>query len=209
MLWFQLFCALMILFGHTWNMLGHRTALKQGNDDQSHDHLVDKRGILLGVWALIMGHALLTWRILLILQGKWHPDVLPYKLLELPPVTYHPLLFYSGALIFVLGWALRSWAYRTLGHFFTFEIGIRGGHKIIRQGPYRYIRHPSYSGYFLMGLGIALNSCSTWALLFLLLVGGVFFTLRIRDEEKMLAQHFGQDFLEYKRSTKRLIPWIF
>jgi protein-S-isoprenylcysteine O-methyltransferase Ste14 len=78
---------------------------------------------------------------------------------------------------------------------------------VVDRGPYRFVRHPSYSGSLLTVLGVLL--CSTnWATLacFLLALPG--FAYRIRIEEQALADALGRPYLEYMRRTKRLLPFV-
>jgi protein-S-isoprenylcysteine O-methyltransferase len=115
----------------------------------------------------------------------------------------------AGAVFMLLGVALRWYAIRVLGRFFTRNVAIRDDHEIIRSGPYRYVRHPSYSGYLLaaLGLGIALDN---WlALGVLLLAHAALFAYRIKIEESVLVAAFGQDYIVYQRTTRRIIPLIY
>jgi protein-S-isoprenylcysteine O-methyltransferase Ste14 len=114
-----------------------------------------------------------------------------------------------GAVVMLFGVALRWYAIRVLGRFFTRNVAIREDHEIIRAGPYRYVRHPSYSGYLMaaLGLGIALDN---WlALGALLFANAAVFGYRIRVEEAVLVGVFGQDYVAYQRTTRRLIPLIY
>jgi len=114
-----------------------------------------------------------------------------------------------GAVVMLFGVALRWYAIRVLGRFFTRNVAIREDHEIIRAGPYRYVRHPSYSGYLMaaVGLGIALDN---WlALGVLLFANAAVFGYRIRVEEAVLVAAFGQDYVAYQRTTRRIIPLIY
>ncbi|MGD0247994.1 MAG: isoprenylcysteine carboxylmethyltransferase family protein, partial [Candidatus Limnocylindrales bacterium] len=62
-----------------------------------------------------------------------------------------------GSTLVMLGIALRQWAGRTLGSFFTKSLRIRGGHRVITSGPYRFIRHPGYSAMLVSGVGLGLT----------------------------------------------------
>ena len=117
--------------------------------------------------------------------------------------------FALGAFLFWGGVILRMFAIRTLGRFFTFQIGIRRDHHIVRDGPYRWLRHPSYTGLLLMQLGLSLMVASLTLTLWC--VGGmtVFLALRIRQEEKMLARAFGREFEAYRSETWALVPFFF
>ena len=115
----------------------------------------------------------------------------------------------SGCAIFACGFGLRLWSVRTLGRFFTMEIGIREGHELVERGPYRVLRHPSYTGYLLILAGIAVAYRSWIALAVPVAVTGIFLASRIRQEERMLAQAFGPAYFEYRKRTYRLIPYVF
>ena len=68
-------------------------------------------------------------------------------------ITWHQPLDAIMLLLTTLGLVLRVWAYATLGRLFTFQLAIRKDHKLIRHGPYKFLRHPSYTGAFIIVLG--------------------------------------------------------
>ena len=110
---------------------------------------------------------------------------------------------------FVLfGIAVRSWAVWTLGRYFRREVTVEAGQRVIRGGPYRWVRHPAYAGNLLMygGLGLAFGSwLGAGVLVTLLFIG----TLpRVHVEEQTLEQAFGSEYGDYKRATARLIPRV-
>ena len=93
--------------------------------------------------------------------------------------------------------------------FFTVDVTIRDDHKIKKDGLYRLIRHPSYSGSILsfIGFGISLNN---WISLFIISLPVIFAMIhRIKVEEKLLVARFGKEYVDYMRKTFRLIPWIY
>jgi protein-S-isoprenylcysteine O-methyltransferase Ste14 len=113
-----------------------------------------------------------------------------------------------GELLFLAGLALRFWAILTLGRFFKVTISIQQGHRVIRSGPYRVLRHPSYSGLLLILLGLGLM-LGTWlglaALIVLPLIGML---VRIRVEESALIDALGQEYISYAAETRRLVPGV-
>ncbi len=118
-------------------------------------------------------------------------------------------LFYPGLATYVLGIGFSFWAIFTLGQFYAPIVQVQFGHRVIESGPYRLIRHHIYAGGFLsfFGLGLALQS---WASLLVLLVGiGFGYANRIRIEERFLVSELGDDYVEYSKKTKRVIPFIF
>ena len=114
------------------------------------------------------------------------------------------------ALVFLLGgMAWRTWAILTLGRFFTTNVAVRTGHRVIRQGPYRWMRHPSYTGGLttFFGLGLALANWLSLVVLMVMMV--TVYIYRMNVEEKVLIAALGDEYLEYSRQTKRLIPGIY
>lgn len=119
-----------------------------------------------------------------------------------------PLFAVSCALFFA-GLALRWYAIFYLGRFFTVNVAIHSRHEIIDTGPYRLIRHPSYSGALLAFLGLAL-SLENWVSLALIMLPVLMaFRRRIRIEERALANALGQPYTSYMQRTKRLVPGIY
>jgi protein-S-isoprenylcysteine O-methyltransferase Ste14 len=113
-----------------------------------------------------------------------------------------------GVAIVLSGAALRDWAILSLGRYFRREVSIEPGQRILRRGPYRVLRHPSYTGIFLIlaGFGLTFGSWVSAALALLIVFAG---TLpRIRVEERALAQAFGSDYANYANSTDRVLPHV-
>lgn len=111
----------------------------------------------------------------------------------------------------VLGWcgiAFRLWAILSLGRFFRGVVQIQEGHRVVQSGPYRLLRHPSYTGGLLAVLGLSLafgNAVSAVALFAGVLVGLLY---RIRVEERMLYAELGDDYAAYAARTRRLVPGV-
>ncbi len=113
-----------------------------------------------------------------------------------------------GEVLIAGGVALRVWAILTLDRFFTFVVGISDDHRVIRDGPYRIIRHPGYAGALLAlaGFGVAL---ANWlSVLVLVTLPAAAFAVRIRVEEAALVSALGQEYQEYARRTSGLIPGV-
>lgn len=137
--------------------------------------------------------------------------------------THLPIRRLAGYIIFICGSSLRYWSMRTLGKYFTFHLSIRSEHKIIRSGPYSVVRNPSYTGLHFMVFGFAMilqngNALNVVSLVLQLIIGAfltwivlpVIWTIpRLRNEEKMLADHFGNDWEAYRREVPyRIIPLV-
>lgn len=120
-----------------------------------------------------------------------------------------PALFWSGCALFALGLALRWYSIFYLGRFFTVNVAIHSGHEIIDTGPYRRIRHPSYTGAIAAFIGLALT-LGNWASLALIVVPILWaFSRRIRVEERALANALGSPYTKYMARTKRLVPFVY
>ena len=120
-----------------------------------------------------------------------------------------PTLRFLGIVVFAAGLAIRWYAIVHLGRFFTVNVAIAAGHRLIDTGPYRFVRHPSYTGALMAFLGLAL-CLANWASLAVMLVP-VFlvFLRRMHVEEEALLQAFGNQYRDYMHRTKRLIPAVY
>ncbi len=107
----------------------------------------------------------------------------------------------AGNLIFIA-------AYAELGRQWSAELVIKDGHRLVVTGIYHWIRHPMYTGFLLFGIGIGLLSANLYgcAYLFVMLV---LITIRLKTEEDMMVEVFGDSYKEYKSRTSALIPGIF
>jgi protein-S-isoprenylcysteine O-methyltransferase Ste14 len=90
----------------------------------------------------------------------------------------------------------------------TSRLQIVENQKLVKDGPYKYIRHPLYLGEILRNFGIVSIFSSGYGILFIM-VGTILLLFRINMEEKMLVEAFGSDYEDYKRTTKKLIPYIY
>jgi len=113
-----------------------------------------------------------------------------------------------GVAMVFAGVALRAWAIVSLGRYFRREVTIEPGQRIVRRGPYRVLRHPSYAAMLLVfaGLGLAFGSWVGAAAALLIVLAGLL--PRIRVEERALAQAFGADYADHASSTARLVPRV-
>jgi protein-S-isoprenylcysteine O-methyltransferase len=118
-------------------------------------------------------------------------------------------LRFLGIAVFAAGLAIRWYSIVHLGRFFTVNVAIAANHRLIDTGPYRFVRHPSYTGALMAFLGLAL-CLANWASLVVMLVP-VFlvFLRRMHVEEGALLQAFGDQYRDYMHRTKRLIPAVY
>jgi protein-S-isoprenylcysteine O-methyltransferase Ste14 len=114
-----------------------------------------------------------------------------------------------GIVLVAGGLGMRVWAVVSLGRFFQYQIEIQTGHTVVTRGPYRYVRHPSYTGMSLVMLGFAFASGAIPSLPAMLVLTGAGLFVRIRVEEKQLAGALGAEYENFAAHRKRLIPWLF
>jgi protein-S-isoprenylcysteine O-methyltransferase Ste14 len=115
---------------------------------------------------------------------------------------------YLGLGLLAIGGVLRIWPMFVLGRRFSGLVAIQSGHELVTDGPYRYVRHPSYLGMMISFVG--------WVLVFRSAVGLAAAALgllvlaqRIEAEEALLASQFGDRYAEYRRRTWRLLPGVY
>jgi protein-S-isoprenylcysteine O-methyltransferase len=114
-----------------------------------------------------------------------------------------------GTFLFTGGVALRWYAIVHLGRFFTVNVAIAQDHRLIDTGPYRLMRHPSYTGSLLALLGIAITMDNAVSLFVMLAPAILVFLRRMSVEEQALIAAFGERYRSYMRSTARLLPGIY
>jgi protein-S-isoprenylcysteine O-methyltransferase Ste14 len=111
----------------------------------------------------------------------------------------------AGLAVGLAGTALLVWASVVLARLLIHEAAIREGHALIESGPYRFVRHPVYTGYLalLLGSGIASLNVCLWLLWPVSLLG---ILIQAASEEQLLGERFGPDYERYARRTGRLVP---
>lgn len=114
-----------------------------------------------------------------------------------------------GVLIMAGGLALRIWAARVLGAFYTRTLRTSAQQHIVASGPYRLVRHPGYLGDILLWLGAAVASANGIAALAITAAMGRAYHARMVAEEAMLAETFGEVYPPYAGRTWRLIPFVY
>jgi protein-S-isoprenylcysteine O-methyltransferase Ste14 len=120
-----------------------------------------------------------------------------------------PALFCVGICFMLAGVAFRWYSVSVLGKYFSFNVAIHNNHVLIERGPYRYVRHPSYSGALvsLLGFGLALGNWASLVVSFSCLA--LAYAYRIPVEESALHSAFGEKYLQYRQKTWRLVPFVF
>src|ERR1035437_8696748 len=114
-----------------------------------------------------------------------------------------------GLLLILLGIIIRWLAIFQLGKSFTVDVAITDAARLKKDGLYRKIRHPSYLGLLLIITGFTLIMNSFYSVLVIIFPVGFAIIYRIKIEESVLLNEFGDDYSEYVSKTKKLIPGIF
>ena len=117
-------------------------------------------------------------------------------------------VFGLGAGVLWTGMGLRLWAVVTLGPFFQPTVTLQRDHRLVTAGPYRRLRHPSYTGGLLILLGMGLCLGDVAAVLVLTVLPLLGYLPRIRVEERALAEGFGAEYVAWAKRTDRLVSGI-
>lgn len=129
-----------------------------------------------------------------------------------PEAAGHPARYWlviPGGLVFAMGLATFRWSHKALGRNSSITLEIREKHRVVCSGPYRFVRHPMYLSFLLMGIGQAML-LPNWISGMAGVVGcAVLFFLRINKEERMMQDGFGPEYAQYMKRTKRIIPFIY
>ncbi|HUC02258.1 MAG TPA: isoprenylcysteine carboxylmethyltransferase family protein [Candidatus Paceibacterota bacterium] len=112
----------------------------------------------------------------------------------------------AGAILCAAGIAFAIWARRHLGTNWSGTPSIKEGHELVTTGPYRFVRHPIYTGMILALFGSALVNGAVWFIVFAVFAG--MFLWRIPVEEGYMMRLFPDQYPEYKKRTKALIPFV-
>jgi protein-S-isoprenylcysteine O-methyltransferase Ste14 len=135
------------------------------------------------------GIRLAGWRAMSVSGGRWP-------------------LFIVGLTFMAAGFVLRQWAILVLGRYFTANVRVHADQKVVERGPYRWVRHPGYSGIilFFVGLGLGLGNWASLVVLAVVPTAGLI--VRIRAEEQALLAALGEPYRRFCESRRRLIPGV-
>jgi protein-S-isoprenylcysteine O-methyltransferase Ste14 len=133
--------------------------------------------------------------------------VLPESWIKEPLWPHSLVLDAAGLAVTVLGAVFAIWSRVTLGRNWSSVPQVKEQHELVVQGPYRIVRHPIYTGLILAvaGTGLALDK-RIW--LFMVVLIFATYWLKIRVEERLMMETFPEEYPEYRRRVKALIPGI-
>lgn len=127
---------------------------------------------------------------------------------EIGIITQSGVIRIFGLILSFLGFLLMNWAVLFIGKQFRVEITAQEYQQLISLGPYKYIRHPRFLGMIVFFTGIPLLFNTLFPMFIVLFVAGILI-LRIYEEEKQMQKELNTDWINYKKSTNSLIPFIF
>lgn len=181
-IWFSL--GLYAVFGIYWSI-----AAKDSAPAQTSEH-----------WASTVLHQILVNASLLAivirvpgLTGRWLPDSIAFSIM--------------GIAVQACGTLLAFWARRHLGSNWSAEVSAKVGHELVRSGPYRTLRHPIYTGMFLIHAGMTIASGEWHAVLGMGFLA-ITYARKIQLEEQMMDRTFGGEYTAYRQHSWALIPWV-
>jgi protein-S-isoprenylcysteine O-methyltransferase Ste14 len=122
------------------------------------------------------------------------------------PSNLYPIV---GSMIIVAGMIVRLSAINTLKEYFTINVTIKADHKLITGGLYRLIRHPAYAGGVLSFIGCGLCYGNLLSFFIISLPYFILILIRIKYEESLLVNKFGNEYTELQSRTKKLIPYLY
>jgi len=139
----------------------------------------------------------------------WFLMILP----KLPPPMNQVLIPHTtwvlamGVVICVFGLFVTLWARWTLAGNWSTDVTFKQGHELIKTGPYRFVRHPIYTGLLLMGLGTAISAGQLryWLGLLMVVIG---FWIKLKQEERLMLRHFPDQYPAYQKQVKALVPFV-
>jgi protein-S-isoprenylcysteine O-methyltransferase Ste14 len=114
----------------------------------------------------------------------------------------------AGIALFVAGFVIILTGHITLGRFYSSFLVIQEDHELIRHGIYRFIRHPIYLGTLMVSIGLPVYAPSLYGILIMAVTVPIFL-IRIRIEERLLTEEFGDAYRAYQQETRKLIPFIY
>lgn len=156
------------------------------------------------LWQLLFFLAnLVVFPMMLLMSGRMarHHETYGFWIVSTPWAAILGLTLEAG------GVGIMLWSINTLGRWFSPKITVQQGHRLIQSGPYRFVRHPFYTGLllFLSGFPLAFGSLMGCFLAACYLPAVL---LRISNEERLLAEAFKNEFPAYRQRTRLLIPFI-
>jgi protein-S-isoprenylcysteine O-methyltransferase Ste14 len=122
-------------------------------------------------------------------------------------VPHTDTIRFAGAVVCASGLFVTIWARRTLAGNWSSDVTFKKDHELIRTGPYRFVRHPIYTGLLIMSLGTAMEigQMHSWLSILVTVVG---FWIKLKQEERLMLRHFPAQYPVYQKEVKALVPFV-
>jgi protein-S-isoprenylcysteine O-methyltransferase Ste14 len=111
--------------------------------------------------------------------------------------------------VMMIGIGLRVWAAKTLGRYYTRTLLTTTEQRVVKVGPYTRIRHPGYLGDILLWSAFGVLSSNLIIVFLFQVMFAAVYLYRIRVEERMLVQELGDEYIQYRRGTYKLVPFVY
>lgn len=114
----------------------------------------------------------------------------------------------AGVVAAWLGIFLRMWSIQTLGPYFKRVVVVQADHKVVDYGPYRFVRHPSYTGILLFIAGVGIMQANVLSIIVAVVLPFIGYYRRMKVEEKVLDAELGEPYKAFSRTRRRLVPGV-
>ncbi len=144
--------------------------------------------VMLLVAVLIAGHRWPQWLLVQVVPGGW-------------------IRYWCAVFLVIVGLAFSIWARAVLGTNWSGVVAVKVDHELIVRGPYRWVRHPIYTGALLalLGSGLAAGQCRGLVAFAIALIA---LWLKSRAEERWMTREFGERYVAYRQATRALLPFV-
>jgi len=154
-------------------------------------------------WTRILHLTAMVTNWVLLMAGERLPEFL-----RIPMLPESLSTDIAGVLIAFAGLCFAIWSRITLGSNWSGAVTLKQDHEIIRSGPYRWVRHPIYTGIITTVLGSAIATHEIRGLIAFFIVV-IAYLIKIPREEKLLTEHFPKEYPSYLATTRKLIPFLY
>jgi protein-S-isoprenylcysteine O-methyltransferase Ste14 len=124
-------------------------------------------------------------------------------------IYYWDIFFAIGVALVVIGLIIRILSILTLKQYFTYSVAKVENHKLIETGLYKSIRHPGYLGQLIIFFGISTSTSNWLSILLMMIPVTIGYIYRIKVEERFMLEQLGENYLNYQKRTKRIIPMLY
>jgi protein-S-isoprenylcysteine O-methyltransferase len=138
----------------------------------------------------------------------WGGRYRSHHFLSLVVLPHSTAMNLAGLVLTVLGLVLAIWARVVLGGNWSGTVTFKENHELVQSGPYALVRHPIYTALLLMYLGTALAIGTVGALIGLPIFF-LSFWIKFRQEEVVMITHFGDQYVEYRKRVRAIVPFVF